>query len=230
MPEEAASLTEEATSLVERSVRIVIADDHSVVRTGLRLLLDAEPDLDVVAEAGNTKDALRYVRGHHPDVLVLDLNMPGESGLELIPRIREELPDTNIVVLTMQRDPGFARQALSAGALGYVIKDAADGELVQAVRLAADGESYLNPQLGARVAATPVNARPGDLTEREEEILKLIALGHTNPEIADQLFLSVRTIESHRSHIHQKLNIATRSELVRFALDNRLIEGIEPDA
>jgi len=220
-------MPEEETLTVKRSIRIVLADDHSVVRTGLRLLLDVEPDLDVVAEAGNTKDALRYVRGHHPDVLVLDLNMPGESGLELIPRIREELPDTQVVVLTMQRDPGFARQALSAGALGYVIKDAADGELVQAVRLAAAGEAYLNPQLGARLAATPVNARLGDLTEREEEILKLIALGHTNPEIASQLYLSVRTIESHRSHIHQKLNLATRSELVRFALDHRLIEGPE---
>jgi two-component system response regulator NreC len=126
-------MSKKDSSIAERTVRIVIADDHSVVRTGLRLLLDAEPDLDVVAEAGNTRDALRYVRGHRPDVLVLDLNMPGESGLELIPRVREEIPDTEVVVLTMQRDPGFARQALSAGALGYVIKDAADGELVQAV-------------------------------------------------------------------------------------------------
>jgi two-component system response regulator NreC len=219
-------MTDEDTSITERSIRVVLADDHSVVRTGLRLLLDAEPDLDVVAEAGNTTEAFRYVRGHHPDILVLDLNMPGESGLELIPKIREETPDTKVVVLTMQRDPGFARQALSAGALGYVIKDAADGELVQAVRLAADGESYLNPQLGARLAA--LSDRPGDLTEREEEILKLVALGHTNPEIADQLFLSVRTVEAHRSHIHQKLNLATRAELVRFALEHRLIEL--PDA
>jgi two-component system response regulator NreC len=222
-------MPEADTLTAKRSLRIVLADDHSVVRTGLRFLLDAEPDLEVVAEAGNTTDALRYVRGHHPDVLVLDLNMPGESGLELIPKIREDLPDTKVVVLTMQRDPGFARQALSAGALGYVIKDAADGELVQAVRLAASGQSYLNPQLGARLAAIPINARPGDLTEREQEILKLIALGHTNPEIAAQLYLSVRTIESHRSHIHQKLNLATRAELVRFALDQRLIEGPKAD-
>ncbi len=206
------------------TIRIVLADDHAVVRAGLRMLLESEPGFEVLAEAGTTQDAARYVRGHHPDVLVLDLNMPGESGLDLIPRVREESPDTAIVVLTMQRDPGFARQALSSGALGYVLKDAADAELVNAVRLAASGQLYLNPQLGARLAAAPENARPGDLTDREAEILKLIALGHTNPEIAAQLYLSVRTIEAHRSHIHQKLNLATRAELVRFALENRLVE------
>jgi two-component system, NarL family, response regulator NreC len=222
-------MPDDDTAITSGSVRIVLADDHSVVRTGLRLLLDAEQDLQVVAEAGNASDAIRYVRGHHPDVLVLDLNMPGESGLDLIPRVRDELPDTKIVVLTMQRDPGFARQAISSGALGYVIKDAADGELVQAVRLAAKGQLYLNPQLGARLAAIPPNARPGDLTEREEEILSLIALGYTNSEIASQLYLSVRTIEAHRSHIHQKLSLATRSELVRFALEHRLIDVPDPN-
>jgi two-component system response regulator NreC len=205
-------------------VTIVLADDHAVVRAGLRMLLGAEPGFEVVAEAGNTQDAARFVRGHHPDVLVLDLNMPGESGLELIPRICAEAPETRIVVLTMQRDPAFARQALSAGALGYVVKDAADVELVQAVRFAADGQHYLNPQLGARLAATPADARPGDLTEREIEILRLIALGYTNPEIAGRLFLSVRTIEAHRAHIHQKLDLSTRAELVRFALEHRLVE------
>lgn len=205
-------------------VRIVLADDHVVVRAGLRMLLDAEPGFEVLAEAGTTDDAARYVRGHRPDVLVLDLNMPGESGLDLIPRLREEMPSTEIVVLTMQRDPAFARQALSSGALAYVLKDAADAELVRAVRLAAAGQVYLNPQLGARLASSPGSGRPGDLSEREAEILKLIALGHTNPEIAGQLFLSVRTIEAHRAHIHQKLNLNTRAELVRFALDHRLVE------
>jgi two-component system response regulator NreC len=163
-------------------------------------------------------------------VLILDLNMPGGSGLELIPRLREEAPETRIVVLTMQRDPAFARQALSAGAVGYVLKDAADGELVLAVRLAANGETYLNPQLGARLAAQPVDARPGDLSERELEILRLIALGHTNPEIAEQLHLSIRTIEAHRSHIHQKLTLSSRAELVRFALEHRLIDLPDPES
>jgi two-component system, NarL family, response regulator NreC len=222
-------MTERAET-AERSVRIVLADDHSVVRTGLRLLLDAEQDFEVVAEAGNAPDAARFVRGHHPDVLILDLNMPGESGLELIPRVHEEAPETRIVVLTMQRDPAFARQALGAGAVGYVLKDAADGELVHAVRLAASGQTYLNPQLGARLAAEPIDARPGDLSERELEILRLIALGHTNPEIAKQLYLSVRTIEAHRSHIHQKLALASRADLVRFALEHRLIELPESES
>ena len=201
----------ETANTDEQPVRIVLADDHSVLRSGLRLLLDAEPGFEVVAEAGNAHDASRYVRGHRPAVLILDLNMPGGSGLDLIPRIQEEAPETRVVVLTMQRDPAFARQALSAGAVGYVLKDAADGELVLAVRLAADGQTYLNPQLGARLAAEPVDARPGDLSERELEILRLIALGHTNPEIAAQLYLSVRTIEAHRSHIHQKLSLASRA-------------------
>jgi two-component system response regulator NreC len=205
-------------------VRIVLADDHSVMRSGLRMLLDAEPDFEVVAEAKDASSAERYVRGHKPDVLILDLNMPGGSGLEAIPRLRADAPETKIVVLTMQRDPAFARQALGAGAVGYVLKDAADGELVLAVRLAARGESYLNPQLGARLAAQPPNARPGDLSERELEVLRLIALGYTNPEIAGQLFVSVRTVEAHRSHIHQKLRLITRADLVRFALEQRLIE------
>jgi two-component system response regulator NreC len=214
----------EAADNPNRSVRIVLADDHSVLRAGLRLLLEAEPEFQVVAEAGDALDAARFVRGHHPDVLILDLNMPGGSGLDLIPRMRKEAPATRIVVLTMQRDPAFARQALSAGAVGYVLKDAADGELVLAVRLAAGGQTYLTPQLGARLAAEPVDARPGDLSARELEILRLIALGHTNPEIAGKLYLSVRTIESHRAHIHHKLSLSSRAELVQFALQHHLIE------
>jgi two-component system response regulator NreC len=169
------------------------------------------------------------VRGHHPDVLLLDLNMPGGSGLDLIPRLLEQAPETRIVVLTMQRDPAFARHALRAGAVGYVLKDAADGELVLAVRLAARGQTYLNPQLGARLASEPLGERPGDLSDRELEILRLIALGHTNPEIAGQLYLSVRTIEAHRSHIHQKLRLTSRAELVQFALEHHLIELSDPE-
>jgi two-component system response regulator NreC len=205
-------------------IRIVLADDHSVLRSGLRMLLDSEDGLEVVAEAANTDEAMRYVRGHRPDVLILDLNMPGESGLDLIPRIATEGSGTKIVVLTMQRDAAFARQALRTGALGYVIKDAADSELVEAVRAAARGDQYINPKLGAQLLAMPPEQRPGDLSDRELEIVRLIALGHTNPEIASQLFLSIRTIEAHRSHIHQKLRISSRAEVVRFALENRLID------
>jgi two-component system response regulator NreC len=204
-------------------IRIVLADDHAVVRSGLRMLLDSERDFEVVAEASDVEGARRYSHGHHPKVLVLDLNMPGGSSLEAIPVILGESPGTQIVVLTMQQEPAFAREALRAGALGYVLKDAADEELVEAVRRAAVGERYLNPRLGARIASEPPPGPPDDLSEREVEVLKLIALGHTNVEIAEQLYLSVRTVETHRSHIQQKLRLSSRAELVGYALERGLV-------
>jgi two-component system response regulator NreC len=208
-------------------ITLVLADDHAVVRAGLKLLLEAEPGLSVLSEAGDVDGALRTVLGHKPDVLVLDLNMPGSmSSLEAMPRFSEASPDTKIVVLTMQEDPQFARQALRSGALGYVLKEAADGELVEAIRRAAAGETYLNPRLGAALAATPEQTGPpGDLSEREAEVLRLIALGHTNTEIGEQLFLSVRTVESHRAHIQQKLRLSSRAELVRYALEHGMLES-----
>jgi two-component system, NarL family, response regulator NreC len=207
-------------------INVVLADDHAVVRKGLRLLVEAEPGLRVMAEAGTVPDALRMAKAHRPSVLVLDLNMPGGSGLEAIPTILEQVPSTAIVVLTMQNDPSFARQALQTGALGFVLKEAADDELLGAIRLAAEGETYLNPRLGARLAVQPSEPAgpPDDLSEREVEVLKLIALGHTNAEIADRLYLSVRTVESHRAHIEHKTRRAARSELVRYALEHRLVE------
>lgn len=204
---------------------IVLADDHVVVRSALRLLLESEPGITVVAEAGTADDAVRYVRGHRPDVLILDLNMPGTPSLDAMPAISEASPETAVVILTMRNEPAFARQALGAGVRGYVLKEAADAELVQAVRSAAAGDTYLQPALGARLAAES-NGAPGDrLTEREGEILELIALGHTNAEIAEKLFLSIRTVESHRSHIQSKLGLSGRSELVRYALDQGIIGG-----
>jgi len=181
-------------------ITIVLADDHQVVRAGLKLLLDAEEGFKVVAEAADVATTERRVTAYHPRVLILDLNMPGESSLTAIPRLRQAAPETAIVVLTMHDDPGFARDALRAGATGYVLKEAAEGELVRAVRLAAEGRTYLNPELGARMAAeAPVQAGPPDgLSAREVEVLRLIALGHTNGEIASALYLSVRTVESHR--------------------------------
>jgi len=207
------------------TVRVVIADDHAVVRRGLRQLLEAEGGFEIVAEAGDISGARRHVRGHHPDVLVLDLNMPEGSSLDAVPEIRTEAPDTAIVVLTMQNEPAYARQALSAGVLGYVLKDAADAELVEAVRRAAEGDSYLNPRLGARVAAAPPPGPPDGLSERELEVLRLIARGHTNLDIARQLFLSVRTVETHRAHIQQKLRLGSRAELVSYALQHGLMSG-----
>jgi two-component system response regulator NreC len=205
-------------------IRIVLADDHPVVRRGLRMLLDDEPDFEVVAEAGDVEDARRFVHGHRPAVLVLDLNMPGGRSIEAIPSIRAEFPDTHIVVLTMQQETAYARAALAAGATGYVLKQAADGELVEAVRLAAAGECYLNPRLGARVAAEPPPGPPDDLSERELEVLKLIALGYTTKQIAEQLYLSGRTVETHRSRVQEKLLLTSRSELVRYALDHNLVD------
>lgn len=206
------------------TIRIVIADDHAIVRRGLRMLLDGEPGLEVIAEASDAAAARRYVHGHHPDVLILDIQMPGGSSLDMVPAIRAESPDTQIVVLTMQDEAAYARRAMRAGVLGYVLKEAADEELVEAVRRAAAGQSYLNPKLGARVAAEPPPGPPDGLSQREVEVLAMIALGHTNAEIAGTLYVSVRTVEAHRAHIQQKLMLTSRSELVRYALDHGLLK------
>ncbi|MBV9358890.1 MAG: response regulator transcription factor [Chloroflexi bacterium] len=206
-------------------VTIVLADDHQVVRAGLRMLLQAEEGFEVLAEAGDIPTTERRVAAYRPRVLILDLNMPGEPSLSAIPRLRETAPETAIVVLTMQNDPAFAREALRAGAIGYVLKEAADSELVHAVRLASAGRTYLSPELGARLAAEPqaVNGPPDDLSARELEVLRLIALGHTNSEIASSLYLSVRTVESHRAHIQQKTGRTTRAALVAYAREHELV-------
>jgi len=205
-------------------ITIVIADDHPVVRAGLRLLLEAEKGFEVLAEAGDVPTTRHKLTAYRPRVLILDLTMRGESGLPAIPRMRETSPDTQIVVLTMHNDAAFAREALRAGAAGYVLKEAADTELISAVRLAAQDRTYLTPQLGARLAAKSPAATgpPDDLTAREVEVLRLIALGHTNSEIASTLHLSVRTIESHRAHIQHKTRLTNRAELVAYARDHDL--------
>jgi two-component system response regulator NreC len=203
---------------------IVLADDHTVVRNALRMLLDAESDFEVVAEAGDAETAVRYVRGHKPTVLILDLNMPGRSSLDAVADVRAASAQTEIVVLTMQNEPAFARRALQAGVRGYVLKEAADAELVQAVRSAAAGDIYLQPALGARLAAGEAGDNGGELSERERDVLRLIALGHTNAEVAEQLYISIRTVESHRAHIQQKLSLSSRAELVRYALERGLIK------
>lgn len=226
MPDDAQTpASDSGDARARETIRVVIADDHSVVRRGLRQVLDAEEGFEVVAEASDLDGARRYVRGHHPDVLILDLNLPEGLSLGAIPEIRAENPETQIVVLTMQNEPAYARQALSAGALGYVLKEAAESELVEAVQRAAAGDTYLNPRLGARVAAEPPPGPPDGLSEREVEVLRMIALGHTNSEIADELYLSVRTVETHRAHIQQKLGLGSRSELVRYALAHKLISA-----
>lgn len=209
----------------DATTSILIADDHAVMRSGLRMLLEAEPDLEVVAEAGDVAETIRRLKAYKPDVLLLDLHMPGGPSLQAMPEMREASPATSVVVLTMQNSIGYVREALRAGALGYVTKEAADAELVEAVRLAANEQPYLHPKLGARLATEPEqDGLPDDLSEREAEVLRLIALGHTNAEIASQLFLSIRTVESHRAHVQQKLRLSTRAQLVRYALEHGLVE------
>ena len=207
------------------TITIVLADDHEVVRTALRMLLESEDGIEVVAEASDVEWAVRYLLGHKPTVLVLDLNMPGRDSLDAVPDMKKASPETEIVVLTMQDDPAFARQALQAGVNGYVLKEAAEAELVEAVRSAARGETYVQPAVGARLAAEPQDGAADGLTDRETDVLGLIALGHTNAEIAEQLYLSVRTVESHRAHIQHKLGLSSRSELVRYALDHGMVEN-----
>jgi two-component system, NarL family, response regulator NreC len=207
-------------------IRVVLAEDHEIVREGIRMVLTSEDGLEVVAEASDVDATERYVLGHKPDVLVLDINLGDESSLERIPALRERSPDTAIVVLTMQNEPAFARQALRAGARGYVIKHSAARELVDAIRTVIRGETYINPQLGARLAAEPPppEGTPDDLTDREVEVLGLLAQGYMNPEVAERLVISVRTVETHRANIHRKTGITSRAELIAYAVENGMVE------
>jgi DNA-binding NarL/FixJ family response regulator len=208
---------------VATPIRVVLADDHAVVRRGLRLLLDSEADVDVIAEAAEISEVIRHVHGRRPRVLVLDLEMPSGSSLEAIRRLRAEVPGTEIVVLTMEESPAFAQHAIEVGAIGFVLKDRADTELPAAVRRAAQGEEYVSARIAARLDALRRTVTGDGLSPRETEVLRLIALGHTSAEIAGKLHLSRRTVESHRASIHRKLGLSTRAELVRFALGRHLI-------
>jgi two-component system response regulator NreC len=203
-------------------ITIVLAEDHRVVRAGLRLLLDGQPEFSVVAETADVASTERRVASQPPDVLVLDVDMPDGSSIPAIPRIRAVAPETRIVVLTMHTEPSFAREALRAGATGFVLKEAPEAELIDAIRAVAAGRTYLNPDLGARMAAERAGP-PDDLSARELEVLGLIALGYTNGEIASRLYLSVRTVESHRAHIQQKTQRSSRSELVAYAREHGLV-------
>ena len=209
-------------------IRIVVVDDHAVVRSGLRRVLDSEGDIETVGEAASAERAVFEALEHKPDVVLLDVVMPGKSGIEGMPALLQAVPDVKVLVLSMQDDPRYVREAFEAGASGYVLKEAADTEVVGAVRAVAAGERYVHPALGARLVAAEAEERKrvesDPLSEREREVLALLALGHTNQEIAALLYISVRTAETHRAHIMQKLGLASRAELVRYALDHGLIE------
>ncbi|HWB22874.1 MAG TPA: response regulator transcription factor [Gaiellaceae bacterium] len=207
---------------MEAFIDVQLCDDHALVRSGLRRLLEVEPGLRVIGEAANADEAVEQVRAGQPDVLLLDIVMPGRSGIEALPEIASVAPETKVLMLSMQDDPVYVRQAFAAGANGYLLKEAADTELVQAIREVAAGRRYVHPALGARLAEAGLRPEAetdaDSLSGREHEVLRLLALGHTNQEIAKLLFISIRTAETHRARIMQKLGLRTRAELVRYAL------------
>jgi two-component system response regulator NreC len=200
-------------------IRALLVDDHQIVRSGVRRVLEATGRFDVVGEAAGVQEALERARLLRPDVVVLDLTLRDESGLDAIAELREV--GARVVILSMQDEPAYARKAFELGAQGYVVKDAADEELAAAIDAVLGDRIYVHPALAARLV---LGEPEDDLTERERQILRLIALGYTNQEIAGQLYLSVRTIEAHRRHILDKLRLSTRAELVRYALERRIVE------
>lgn len=210
------------------TIRVLVVDDHAVVRAGLRRVLDAERDIETVGEAATAERAVFEALESRPDVILMDVVMPGKSGIEGLPALLQAMPDARVLMLSMQDDPRYVREAFEAGASGYVLKEAADTDVVDAVRAVAAGERYVHPALGARMVQAESEERKraaaDPLSTREREVLRLLALGHTNQEIAAQLFISVRTAETHRAHVMQKLGLSTRAELVRYALEHDLVE------
>jgi len=212
------------------TTRILLADDHAVLRAGLRLLLENQPDFEVTGEAASGLEALELAEKLQPDLILLDLTMPGLNGLDALPVLRKSAPDARILILTMHDDPQYLRQALKNGASGYVLKKAADTELLSAVRAVLRGEVYVHPSM-TRVLLddmlTDAPAAPADawesLSEREQAVLKLVALGYTGAEIAGQLNLSVKTVETYRARGMEKLGLPNRAALVRFALKKGVI-------
>ncbi len=210
------------------TIRVLVVDDHAVVRAGLRRILDAEPDIEAVGEAPNGERAVFEAMEHKPDVVLMDVVMPGKSGIDATRAVLQAVPETAVLVLSMQDDPRYVREAFDAGASGYVMKEAADDEVVDAVRAVAAGQHYLHPALGARMLEAESEERrraaEDPLSDREREILRLLALGHTNQEIAKMLYVSVRTAETHRAHIMRKLGLTTRAELVRYAIGEGMLD------
>lgn len=210
-------------------LRILIVDDHGVLRAGLRALLREEPDFQVVGEAGTSDEGLRAALELEPDVVLMDLSIPGVGGLELTRRLRERKSACRVVILTVHDDPALLREAMNAGAAGYVVKRAVESELIAAIRAAVRGEFYVHPsmtrglvEMNGCSAPAARRADPEGLTSRELDVVKLLTSGHTNRQIADKLFLSVRTVESHRAHILGKLGLTSRADLVRWAAERKL--------
>ncbi|MEO6866841.1 MAG: response regulator transcription factor [Gaiellales bacterium] len=210
-----------------RDVKVVLVDDHAVVRAGLRMLIEQQAGLHVVGEAGTGAEALEIVEIKRPDVVVLDVELPDADGLELLPQLQHKTRNTaRFLILSMHDDPDRVQRAFAAGASGYLIKDAAEGELITAIETIQDGEQYLYPPLGASLMRAASQGPKDPLTDRERDIARLLALGHTNQEAATQLYLSVRTIETHRAHVMGKLRLQSRAELTRWALANGLLDDV----
>lgn len=216
-----------------KKTRVLIVDDHAIVREGVRMILSAHPDIQVVGEAGSGEQAVAMAQTLRPDVTVMDISMPGMGGIEATQQIRQRSPEANVLALTMHEDEHYVFQLLKAGAAGYVLKRAAATDLVDAVRAAARGEAFLYPSVAKTVVTDylrrlergEAERRPYDgLTEREREVLALIAEGHTNQEIAGRLFISIKTVQTHRAHIFEKLSLHDRTELVRYAIRVGLID------
>ena len=210
-------------------IRVLIVDDHPVVRGGLRRVLESEADIEVVGEAGDAQHAVFETRAQKPNVILMDVVMPGKTGIDAIPDVLKDAPEAKVLILSMQDDPNYVRQAFAAGATGYILKEAADTDLVAAVREVAAGRDYVHPNLGARMVVADAEERKrheqDPLSDRERDVLRLLALGHTNQEISDKLYISVRTAETHRAHIMRKLRLTTRAELVRYALERGFLDA-----
>jgi DNA-binding NarL/FixJ family response regulator len=216
-------------------IRILVTDDHAVLRAGLTALLNAEADLKVVGEAADGESCVRAVQQLQPDVILLDINMPGTNGLDALPRLRQVAPRSRVLILTMHDDITYLRQVLRAGGAGYILKQAADKELLSAIRTVHSGGTFLHPTHAQALLAEPpspaastrTDSALAHLSAREQETLKLIALGYSNKEIAEQLFLSVKTVETYKARIMEKLELTTRAALVRFALQHKLLDEAE---
>jgi two-component system response regulator NreC len=228
-------ISSKTSSLNSAKIRVVLADDHTILRQGIRMLLETQPDMQVVGEATNGREAIEAVRSLHPDIVLMDISMPELSGLEATRIIKKELPQTQIVILTMHETEEYIAQILQAGATGYVLKQAADRDLIEAVRIARSGDTYLYPKIANRLVSDYLkrleagapdehDAAYESLTQREREILKLIAEGHTNKAIAEILTVSIKTVENHRYSLMNKLNAHDRSELVKYAIRIGLIQ------
>ena len=213
------------STTVQKKIRVVIADDHGTMREGLRLLMNSEPDLEVVGEAADGREAIRLAHQLTPDVLLMDISMPGMNGLDATKKLKEQCPNVRVLTLTRHSDDGFLKQLLAAGADGYALKLSSADDLMRAIRTVSAGGTYIDPAVAGKLVSRAAHSgsKTGpppqvDLSEREEEVLRMIGWGHSNKEIAARLNLSVKTIEAHKSNAMQKLNMTGRIDIVRYAV------------